>query len=232
MNELIGYILIILGTGIATIAQTFVSGSYSKYSKVGNKRGISGREVARKILDKNGLKNVKVEEVSGYLTDHYDPTKKVVRLSTHNFNESSIAAVSVAAHECGHAVQDKVGYKPMRARNSIIPIVNFSSYAGYIAIAVGLALSMMNLVWIGIAAEMVIVLFQVITLPVEINASKRGMKELKEEKFLNSSELPSAKTMLAAAASTYLAGVITALLQVLRYIVLLFGRRSNGNNSD
>ncbi|MBQ3422199.1 MAG: zinc metallopeptidase [Romboutsia sp.] len=220
------YGLLILGAAIAFIAQTFVSSSYSKYSKVANSKNLTGKDVARKILDKNGLKNVKVEEVDGYLTDHYDPTTKVVRLSKSIYEETSIAAVSVAAHECGHAVQDKVGYKPMRARNRIVPLVNFSSYAGYIAIVVGAALGMLNLVRIGIIAELVIVAFQVITLPVEINASRRGMNEIREENFLVDDEVKSAKTMLTAAASTYLASVVTALLQVFR-LVLLYGRRNN-----
>ena len=223
---LVEYGLLFLGAAIAFIAQTFVSGSYSKYSKVENRNGLTGKDVARKILDKNGLKDVTVEEVEGYLTDHYDPTKKVVRLSKSIYEDPTIASVSVAAHECGHAIQDKVGYKAMILRNRIVPLVNFSSYAGYIAIVVGVALGMLNLVRIGIIAELVIVAFQVITLPVEINASKRGMQAIKEEKFLVDDEVKSAKTMLTAAASTYLASVVTALLQVFR-LVLVYGRRNN-----
>lgn len=226
MEAMIWYGLIAIGTIITMVAQGFVSGSYSKYSKIANKKVLTGREVARRILDKNGLEDVDVVEVSGYLTDHYDPTKKIVRLSSAIYHDTSIASVSVAAHECGHAVQDKVGYKPMRIRSKIVPLVNFSSYAGYLAIILGAALGYMNLIWAGIIAELVIVAFQLVTLPVEINASKRGMNEIREEKFLEGSEIKSAKTMLTAAASTYLASVATAILQVIR-LVFAYGRRGN-----
>ena len=223
MNMFISYGLIIIGTLITVGAQAFVSSAYSKYSKVDNKKNLTGRDVARKILDKNGLSNVDVVEVDGYLSDHYDPTKKVVRLSNSIYGDTTIAAVSVAAHECGHAVQDKVGYKPMRIRSAIVPVVNIASYVGYFAIVIGLGASMMKLFWVGIIAELVIVAFQLVTLPVEINASRRALKEIEAEGFLSSGEIDGSKTMLRAAASTYVASVATALLQVLR-LVLLFAR--------
>ena len=222
----VNYGLTMLATLITVLAQMFVSGSYSKYSKVGNTRGISGKEAARYVLDKNGLSDIDVVEVSGYLTDHYDPKNKVVRLSSNIYNGNSIASVSVACHECGHAIQDKDGYFFMRIRSSLVPIVNFSSYAGYIAIVLGLLASSLNLIWIGIILEMIILLFQIVTLPVEVDASKRALKELDYAHFLNSDELKQGKVMLTSAALTYVASVANALLQILR-LILLFGRRDD-----
>lgn len=222
----ISYGLTLIAALITVAAQAFVSGSYNKYSNVRNERGITGKEAARYVLDKNGLNNINVVEVKGYLTDHYDPKNKVIRLSSNIYNGSSIAAVSVACHECGHAIQDKDGYLFMRIRSSLVPIVNFSSYAGYLAIVFGILASSFNLIWIGIILEIVILLFQLITLPVEINASSRALKELDYAHFLNSRELKSGKVMLTSAALTYVASVASTLLQILR-LILLFGRRED-----
>lgn len=217
-------------TGIALIitllAQGFVQGSYSKYAKVNNNKKITGREAARKILDKNGLTNIDVVETHGYLSDHYDPKNKVIRLSSNIYSGASIASVSVACHECGHAIQDKDGYLFMRIRSSLVPVVNFSSYAGYIAITLGIVASSFNLIWIGIILEMMILLFQLITLPVEINASKRALTEIKNEHLLENEEIKQGKIMLTSAALTYVASVVNALLQVLR-LILIYGRRDN-----
>lgn len=220
----LSYGLTFISLMITLIAQGFVSSSYSKYSKIGNKRNITGYDAARYILDKNGLENVKILETGGYLTDHYDPTKKVIKLSSGVYRNASIGAVAVACHECGHAIQDKENYTFMRIRASLIPFVNFSSYAGYIAIVLGVLFSSMNLIWAGIIAEVVIFLFQLITLPVEINASKRALKELDYSHFLDSNELKQGKTMLTAAALTYVASVATTLIQILR-LILMFGKR-------
>lgn len=211
---------------ITLLAQFFVSSSYSKYKKVKNERNLTGKEAARYLLDKHNLNDIKVVETSGYLTDHYDPSKRVIRLSSDVYRGTSITSVSVACHECGHAIQDKENYLFLRIRSKLVPLVNFSSYAGYVAIALGCLFGFLNLIWVGIIAELVILLFQLITLPVEIDASKRAMKELDYSHFFNSEELKQGKTMLIAAALTYVASVVTTLIQILR-LILMFGRRED-----
>lgn len=220
------YGLPIIALIITLIAQGFVSSSYSKYSKIKNEKGITGHDAARYLLDKNGLSGVNVVETNGYLTDHYDPRSKVIRLSRNVYNDASIAAVSVACHECGHAIQDKVGYTFLKIRSALVPIVNFSSYAGYFAILFGCLFGALNLIWLGILAEVVILLFQVITLPVEVNASKRALQELESSNFLNNNELKQGKTMLTAAALTYVASIATTIIQIVR-LILMFGRNSD-----
>ncbi|MBR3229633.1 MAG: zinc metallopeptidase [Bacilli bacterium] len=224
MYDLILYGLTFVAFIITSLAQAYITSTYKKYSLVKNGNGMTGREVARKILDNNGLKNVDVVEVSGYLSDHYDPSSKVVRLSNSNYSESSISAVSVAAHECGHAIQDKDNYLFLRFRASLVPIVNFSSYAGYLAIVIGGFTGIFELIKLGILLECVILLFQVVTLPVEIDASKRALSEVKRYKYLSEEEYGSGKSVLIAAALTYVAGVASALIQILR-LVLVYGRR-------
>ena len=219
-------ILMIISLVITLGAQLFVSGAYSKYSKVKNKKRMSGSEAARYILDKNGLKDVKVRRVGGYLSDYYDPRNKTVNLSSANYENASVGALSVACHECGHAIQDKVGYAFMRIRATLVPFVNFSSYAGYFAILFGCLFDSMNLIWFGIFAEMVILLFQIVTLPVEIDASKRAIKELDKYELLDKEELSGGKTMLIAAALTYVASVATTVIQILR-LILTFGGRDD-----
>ena len=216
--------LIILGLVIALSAQAYVTSSYNKYKNVKTKKELSGFEVASKILKENGLDNIYVTEVNGVLSDHYDSGRKVVRLSSDVFHGTSISSVSVAAHEVGHAIQDKVNYSFMRIRYSLFPIVNFSSYAGYVAILIGIIFSIVDLIWIGIAFEVMILLFQLITLPVEFNASKRAREELLKYKILTSKEIESSVKVLNAAAFTYVASVLTTLLQILR-LVLSFSRR-------
>ena len=219
-------ILMIISLVITLGAQLFVSGAYSKYSKVKNKKRMSGSEAARYILDKNGLKDVKVRRVGGYLSDYYDPRNKTVNLSSANYENTSVGALSVACHECGHAIQDKVGYTFMRIRAALVPFVNFSSYAGYFAILFGCLFDSMNLIWFGIFAEIVILLFQIVTLPVEIDASKRAIKELDKYELLDKDELSGGKTMLIAAALTYVASVATTVIQILR-LILTFGGRDD-----
>ena len=226
MNFFVVYGLTIISLIITLGAQFFVNGSYKKYKKVLNSRGINGCNTAKEILYKNGLSDVKVMEVRGNLTDHYDPRDKTVRLSTDVYHGTSIASVSVAAHECGHAIQDKDGYLFMRIRASLVPIVNFSSYAGYFAIMIGFMFGALNLVWLGIIFEVAILVFQLVTLPVELNASSRALKNIREYGFLERDELKKGRTMLTAAAMTYVASVATTLIQILR-LLLMVGRRND-----
>lgn len=219
-SALITYLLTLLGLIITSLAQVYVTSSYSKYSKIKNERGLTGQEAARTILDKNGLTNIQIIETSGYLTDHYDPHNKVIRLSQNVYHNPSIGAVAVACHECGHAIQDKENYTFMRIRSNLVPFVNFSSYAGYIAIVLGLLFSSLNLIWLGIFAEIIILLFQIVTLPVEIDASKRALTELTNSHFFTNDELNQGKTMLTAAALTYVASIATTILQILRLIIM------------
>lgn len=222
--DLISIILIVVAMLITSGAQAYISINYRKYKQIGVKSGKSGFDVAREILDRNGLSKVLILETEGELTDHYDPSKKVVKLSHDIYNGRTIAAVSVASHECGHAIQDKNGYAFLRFRNSIVPLVNFSSKLGYIAIVVGLALSLVKLLWIGIAFEVVILLFQLVTLPVEFNASKRALDLIKEYHIVTEDEHDGAKKMLTSAALTYVASVLATLMEILRYVTLFTGR--------
>ena len=219
-------LILILGAFLITAgAQAFIRINYRKYKEEDIKSRKSGYDVAREILDKNGLSDVLILETQGELTDHYDPTNKTVKLSHDIYNGKTIAAVSVASHECGHAIQDKEGYTFLRFRNSIVPIVNFSSKIGYIAIMVGFALSMANLVWIGVAFELIILLFQLVTLPVEFNASSRALKKIVEYGIVDKEEHSGAKKMLTSAALTYVAGVLSTLMEILRLALMIIGRR-------
>ena len=220
------YLLTILAFLLTITAQLFVNGSYSKTRKIKNKHNLTGEQVARTILDKNGLQNVQIEEVGTTLGDHYDPRSKTVRLSSDIYHNTSIASASVAAHECGHAIQDKDDYTFLRIRHALIPVVNFSSYAGYIAIVIGCIFSSINLIWVGILMEIIILLFQLITLPVEFNASSRALKQLEELNLLEKSEIKYSRKMLKAAAMTYVASVAAAVLEILR-LLLIFGRRDD-----
>lgn len=222
----ISYGLTFIALIITLLAQIFVSSSYNKYSKIINKRNINGYEAARYILDKHGLQDIRILETKGYLTDHYDPKNRVIKLSSEVYHNDSICSVAVACHECGHAIQDKENYSFMRIRASLVPIVNFSSYAGYLAIVLGILFSSINLIWVGIILEILILVFQLITLPVEINASKRALSELDYAHFLDSKELKHGKKVLTAAALTYVASVATTLIQILR-LVLMFGRKDD-----
>ena len=220
-------IIIFIVTLLITLgAQAYISLKYSSTRKIRATSGLSGRDVARKILDANGLENVRIAEVTGELTDHYDPRNKTVNLSSNIYNGTSVASYSVASHECGHAIQDKDGYLFLKIRSSIVPLVNFSSRAGYFAILFGLIFSWMDLLLIGIIFEAVILLFQIITLPVEFNASHRALGELEKLNFVTESEHSKARGMLIAAALTYVASVATAILEILR-LLLIFSSRDD-----
>lgn len=218
------YAVMILGFIISGLAGLWVKRSYSKYSKQMSNSGMSGAQVARSILDRNGLTEVKVEPVAGQLTDHYDPRSKVVRLSEDNYNKNSIAGVSVAAHEVGHAIQDATGYTPMKLRAGIFPIVNFSNqlfmpliFGGFILggfSGIGSGGGGIGTMLINIAAIlfMSVFAFHVVTLPVEINASTRAYGQLTRYGILSHSEASGTKRVLTAAAFTYIAAALTALL--------------------
>ena len=221
----LNYLLIFISILITTISQILISISYSKYKKVLNNKDLTGFDVARKILDSNGLSNIMILEVKGNLTDHYDPGRKVIKLSTDIYHGSSIASAAVAAHECGHAIQDKTKYIPMRIRSHLVPFVNICTKIGYLAIMIGVIFSYL-LVELGIILLLAMLLFQLITLPVEFNASKRAMKELERLHLLDKEEKNYAKNMLIAAAFNYVASLLSTLLEILRY-VLIFTDRDN-----
>lgn len=219
-----GYGLVILGTIITLVAQFLVSSRYNKYKKINSDKGLTGVEVARKILDSNGLNDVYVTETKGVLSDHYDPNRKVVRLSHEVFHGSSIASISVAAHECGHAIQHKEGYIFIKIRGFLVPIVNLSSHLGYIAIMIGLLFNFIDLAWGGIGLLLLILLFQLVTLPTEFNASSRALKILEEDNILSVDEIGGSKKMLGAAALTYVASLASTLLQILRLVLIVSNR--------
>lgn len=218
------YFLVIIGAVICMIASANVNGTYRKYNKVGNSRRMTGAQVADRILQEAGLGNIRIEHISGELTDHYDPRSKVLRLSDSVYGSTSIAAAGVAAHECGHAIQDKVNYVPIRLRNAIVPVVNLGSNLSWPIILIGLILGMPRLLQFGIILFSLTLLFQIVTLPVEFNASRRALNILEERGILAQEEMRGARKVLGAAAMTYVTAVISTLLQLLR-LVLLFGNR-------
>lgn len=214
------FLLYLLALIIPLIAQIYISFCYDKYKKIENKNKLSGFEVARKILDKNGLKDIYVVETKGNLTDHYDPRRKTVKLSESVFHGNSIASMAVAAHECGHAIQDKEGYFFMKLRSFIFPIVSFGTKFAYVVLLIGLIANLMDLVWAGIILVGLGLLFQIVTLPVEFNASKRALTEIENIYSLERFDMDGAKTMLTAAALTYVAGVLSSALEILRLILV------------
>ena len=221
------YILVIIGAVLCMIASANVKGTYNRYKKVFNSRGIRAEEAAERILHNAGIHDVRIERISGDLTDHYSPREKVLRLSDSVFGSSSVAAIGVAAHECGHAIQHNVGYVPINIRNAIVPVVNFGSNAAWPVLVLGAIINNGILVNVGIILFGFAVLFQLITLPVEFNASGRALSILKEQSILQGQELSGARKVLTAAAMTYVASMVAILLQLLR-LILIFGR----NNRD
>ena len=222
-------LIIIPGIILASIAQMKISAAYSSYSRIVSSKGLRGADVARELLKIAGISDVSVEKVGGTLSDHYDPTKKVVRLSQDIYNGNSIASLSVAAHEVGHAIQHHFGYMPLTIRSSIAPIVGFSSRLSWILITIGLIFGFMGssvlLLKIGIFLFTAVVIFQIITLPVEFNASKRALDMLEEYSFLQKNEIDGSRKVLGAAALTYVAAALTGILQLLRLLVILNNRR-------
>ena len=216
--------LYLLALIIPLIAQFYVNSSYKKYSNLKNRKGLTGFDVARKILDQNGLKDIYIVETKGVLSDHYDPKRKIVRLSSSVYHDDSIASIAVAAHECGHAIQDKDGYLFMKLRSLIFPLVSFGTKIAYVVLIIGLIANLLKVIWLGIILVGLGLLFQIVTLPVEFDASNRALKELESTIGIDSSDYNGTKTMLTAAALTYVAGVLSSALEVLR-LILIFTRR-------
>ena len=219
------YILVILGFIFAMIASGGVQSAFRKYSKVKSYRGYTGADAARKILDDNGLYNVQIEHISGNLSDHYDPKANVIRLSDATYSDTSVAAIGVAAHEAGHAVQHAVGYAPIKVRNAIVPAVNLCSTLSMPLFLIGLIFALPALTSLGIILFSAALIFQVVTLPVEFNASRRAIKILNTSAMLDEQELSGARKVLNAAAMTYVAAVISTALQLLRLVLLSNSRR-------
>ena len=221
------YFLILISVVIAMVAQYKVKSTYSKYSRVISDLGLTGAQAAQKILNMNGIYDVSIQHIAGDLTDNYNPRNKVLSLSDAVYNSTSIAAIGVAAHECGHAIQHDVGYAPLLIRNTIAPVVNIASSLSWIFIAAGLFFGMSpTLIDVGIIMFSLAVLFELITLPVEFNASGRALTILSDSGMLYPDETAGAKKVLSAAAMTYVASALTAVLQLLR-LIMLFGRRSD-----
>jgi uncharacterized protein len=214
------FIILIPAIVISAIAQIKIKSTFSRYSKVSNINGYTGAQVARMLLDDNGLFDVPVELVRGKLTDHYDPSRRVLRLSDEVYSGNSVASVGVAAHETGHAIQHSKKYFPLVFRNSIVPVVNFSSNASWILLLLGMFTRTTGLINIGIILFSAVVLFQLITLPVEFNASNRALNILESKNVLYGDELKGAKSVLSAAALTYVAAALMAMLQLLRLILI------------
>lgn len=221
------YILVLIGVLLSLAASALVKGTFSKYSQVRSTWNITGAEAATRLLHAAGIYDVRVEHISGNLTDHYDPSKKILRLSDTVYGSTSVAAIGVAAHETGHAIQHQKKYAPLSIRSTLVPLANIGSQLAWPLILLGLIFSAADfLIPVGIVFFCFAVLFQIVTLPVEFNASSRAIKLLESNGILSSSELPAAKKVLSAAALTYVAGAATAILQLLR-LVLIAGRRRN-----
>lgn len=219
------YILIIIAAIISLIAQWRVNSAFSKYSRVASMSGMTGAQAARMILQSNGINDVSVQRISGKLTDHYNPSTKVLNLSESVYGSTSVAAIGVAAHECGHAIQHARGYFPLSLRTALVPVANIGSQLSWVFIIVGAILSFnQTLITIGIIMFSVAVLFQLVTLPVEFNASARALEQLESNGILYRDEVSQTRKVLSAAALTYVAAAATAILQLLRLIILFGGR--------
>lgn len=222
------YSLVLIGLLLCLAASARVRSTYAKYGRVRSRSGLTGREAAEQILRSAGIYDVRIEHVSGNLTDHFDPGNRVLRLSDATYQSASVAAVGVAAHECGHAIQHSRGYAPLKIRSAIVPVANFGSAVAWPLILLGLLFNSRSsylLIQIGILAFSFAVLFQLVTLPVEFNASRRAVQILGESGMLLPDELSMTKKVLRAAALTYVAGAASAILQLLRIILLTGGRR-------
>ena len=219
------FILLIPAVLFSLYAQTKISGTFNRYSRVASRNGYTASDVARRILDSNGLHNVRIERVRGNLTDHYDPRTQVLRLSDTVHSSTSIAALGVAAHEAGHAVQHATGYVPLFMRNTLVPIASFGSSMSWILIMAGLFMRWFELIQLGIIFFTAVVLFQLITLPVEFNASRRAIAMLTDSGILAREEITPARKVVNAAALTYVAAALTAVLQLLRFVLMANRRR-------
>lgn len=205
-------------------AQFKVKSSYSKYSQIANSRGMTGEDAARAVMSANDIVGVKIEHINGTMTDHFSPTENVIRLSDGVHRQTSIAAVCIAAHEAGHAVQHAQGYLPNKIRSGVIPVANITSKLSMPLIIAGFLLSD-TLIWVGIIAYSLAVLVYLVTLPVEFDASRRALNTIKSTGMLSESEYKGARSVLTAAAMTYVASALTALVQFLRLLLIVSGRR-------
>ncbi|MDO4323436.1 MAG: zinc metallopeptidase [Lachnospiraceae bacterium] len=218
------YLLVIAGLLLSMVASANVKGTFNKYSRVRSMSGLTGAMAAQKVLQLSGIYDVRIEHVSGELTDHYDPRTKTLRLSDSTYGSNSIAAVCVAAHECGHAVQHQKNYGPLVLRSTLVPAANFGSTLAWPVFLAGLIFSMRPLLTAGIVLFSLAVIFQLVTLPVEFNASSRALKILESGHILGDAELAGGKKVLSAAAMTYVASLAASVLQLLRLIILAGGR--------
>ena len=218
-------LLLIPGIIVTIWAQSKVQSTFKKYSKVSSANNYRAFEVARALLDSNGLSDVRIEHVKGNLTDHYDPRTKVLRLSETVYNSFSLASIGVAAHEVGHAIQDAQDYAPLKWRSAIVPVANFGNNASCIILVIGLIMGSFDIAAIGVILFLGVVLFQLVTLPVEYNASSRAVAALEGGGYLTREEVPQAKKVLDAAALTYVAALLMSILTLLRFIVLALGAR-------
>ena len=222
------YMLVLIGVVICLAASAKMRSTFSRYSRIRNHSGMTGREAAEQVLHRAGIYDVRVEHVSGNLTDHYDPRSKVLRLSDATYGSASVAAVGVAAHECGHAIQHVTGYAPLAFRSALVPVANFGSTIAWPLILIGLLFNSQSSVLflnLGILAFSLAVLFQIVTLPVEFNASSRAIRMLSGNGMLYEDEVQATRKVLTAAALTYVAGAASAILQLLRIILISNSRR-------
>lgn len=227
------YIVLVLPAMLfAMWASARVNSTFEKYKKTRNVRGITGADAARWVLDRNGLRNVRIEHIQGSLTDHYDPSTNVVRLSDDVYSSTSTAAIGVACHEVGHAIQHATNYAPVKIRTAIVPITNIGAKLSVPLIIIGLLLSSMGeifvmIAYIGCALFGLVTVFQLVTLPTEFNASSRALKTIEETNLLQGEELRQAKKVLSAAAMTYVAALAVSLAQLMRFLIIVGGRRND-----
>lgn len=218
-----GYFLVIIAAVISLLASLKVQSTYQKYAKVRSMSGMTGAQAAERILHSQGIFDVRIEPIAGNLTDHYDPSSKVLRLSQSVYGNTSVAAIGVAAHECGHAVQHQVGYAPLNIRSALVPAANIGAQVSWPLILIGLLLGGTTssiLIQLGILLFCLAVLFQLVTLPVELNASRRALVLLEENGILGTREVSDARKVLSAAAMTYVAAAAGSVLQLLRLIMI------------
>lgn len=219
------YILVLIGALISMVASINVNSTYRRFSTVMSMRGVRAEEAAQRILHDAGIYDVRIERIRGELTDHYSPSEKVLRLSDAVYGSTSVAAIGVAAHECGHAIQHKVGYAPLGLRSLAVPVANIGSKLSWPLILIGLLIGSTPLAQIGVILFLAVVLFQLITLPVEFNASHRALQILKQDSMLSMDELSGARKVLTAAALTYVAALFSTILQLLRLVLIVNGGR-------
>lgn len=219
------FLILIPALIFGAYAQYKVKSTFTKYSNVNNSRGVTAAEVARMILDDNGLQHVAIAHISGDLTDNFNPKTNVVSLSDSVYSSTSVASIGVAAHECGHAIQHAQGYLPVKIRTALVPVTNFGSSAGMIILLVGLLFASYNLAMLGILLYSLMAVFQLVTLPVEYNASNRALKTLENDGILYDDEVPAARKVLSAAALTYVAALVSTVATILRYLIIVSNSR-------